>query len=165
LRNGVELAFGVFEDVPPNVNQQQLFRDHFVCVVREDHPKVEETLSLATYVKLPHLEVLPAPNARPGLRIDRALAARGMSRHVDIRVPYFSLAAKVLATSDCVLTMTRAFAEELRTIAPLRIVKCPLPIPALSFSQIWSRQHDEDPVHRWVRDACHGLCDGRDARH
>jgi DNA-binding transcriptional LysR family regulator len=158
LGDGVDLAFGAFEDVPPEINQQHLFRDPFVCVVRADHPLVGATLPLKTYVKLPHIEVAPAPNARPGVRIDRLLAARGLERRVATRVPYFLLAAQLLAASDQVLTMTQRFAEVLTGLAPLKLVKCPLPIPPLSFSQIWSRDHDHQPAHRWVRDACASVC-------
>jgi DNA-binding transcriptional LysR family regulator len=36
LADGVDVAFGVFDDLPSSINQQQLFRDEFVCVVRAD---------------------------------------------------------------------------------------------------------------------------------
>jgi DNA-binding transcriptional LysR family regulator len=158
LSDGVDLAFGVFDDVPPTINQQPLFQDPFVCVVRAEHPQVGASLSLRTFTRLPHLEVAPAPKARPGLRIDRMLAAKGMARRVEMRVPYFLLAARILESSDQVLTMTHVFADELKKTARLRIVKCPLSIPPLSFSQIWLRQRDDDPTHRWLRETCARIC-------
>jgi DNA-binding transcriptional LysR family regulator len=158
LSDGVDLAFGVFDDVPPSLNQQTLFEDPFVCVVRADHPQVGASLSLRAFTRLPHLEVAPAPKARPGLRIERMLAAKGLARRVETRVPYFLLAARILESSDQVLTMTHVFADELRNAARLRIVKCPLAIPPLSFSQIWLRQHDDDPTHRWLRETCARIC-------
>jgi DNA-binding transcriptional LysR family regulator len=158
LGDGVELAFGVFEDVPATVNQLHLFHDPFVCVVRADHPRADRALSLEAYLALPHLEVLPAPNARPGDRVDRLLAARGARRRVTTRVPYFLLAAHVLTRSDHVLTMTHACAEALTRVAPLRIVKPPLEIPPLAFSQIWHRRHDDDAAPRWLRDAAARIC-------
>src|SRR5204863_8401816 len=100
-------AFGVFEDIPPALNQRLLFRNPFVCVVGANHPRVGAALPLKTYVKMKHVEVLPAPNARPGVRIDRLLSARGLKRKVGIRVPYFALAASIVGTGDYVLTMTR----------------------------------------------------------
>jgi DNA-binding transcriptional LysR family regulator len=158
LSDGVDLAFGVFDDVPITLNQQSLFQDPFVCVLRADHPQVGASLSLRAFTRLPHLEVAPAPKARPGARIDRLLAAKGMARRVETRVPYFLLAARILESSDQVLTMTHVFAEELRKSARLRIVKCPLAIPPLSFSQIWLRQQDDDATHRWLRETCARIC-------
>ena len=165
LSDGVELAFGVFEDPPESINQQHLFRDPFVCVVRADHPVVGATLPLKAYTQLPHIEVAPVPDSRPGTRIDRLLAAKGARRRVTTRVPYFSLAARILETSDHVLTMTQAFAEHLTSGARLRIVKCPLPIPPLSFSQIWLHRHDDDATHRWLRERCARLCEAPDSLH
>jgi DNA-binding transcriptional LysR family regulator len=162
LSDGVELAFGTFEDVPVELNQQHLFDDSYVCVLRKAHPYGARTLTLKAYAKLQHLEVLPAPQARPGARIDRFLAARGMRRHVALRVPYFSLAARLLADSDLVLTMTEGFARELAELAPLRIMPAPLSLAPLSFSQIWSRRLDQDPAHRFLRETCARVCrDGR----
>jgi DNA-binding transcriptional LysR family regulator len=158
LSDGVDLAFGVFDDVPSTLNQQHLFRDEFVCVVRADHPEVGASMSLRAFTKLSHLEVAPAPNAKPGLRIDRLLAAKGMERRVGTRVPYFLLAARILESNDQVLTMTHVFAEELTKVARLRIVKSPLALPPLSFSQIWLRQHDDDPTHQWLRETCARIC-------
>jgi DNA-binding transcriptional LysR family regulator len=161
LSDDVELAFGAFEDVPAAVNQHHLFDDPFVCVVRMDHPRVHKSLTLETYVALHHLEVVPAPHARPGERIDRLLAANGARRRVTIRVPYFLLAAQILAQTDHVLTMTRAFAEVLTQAVPLRCVTPPLDIPPLRFSQIWRRERDDDEAHRWLRGVSARLCSER----
>ncbi len=158
LSQGVDLAFGVFEDVPPTMNQEHLFQDPFVCVVRESHPRVRRVLSLDQYVTLPHLEVAPAPNARPGERIDRWLAARGHRRRVTTRVPFFALAARILMESDQVMTMTSFLARALTEGKPLRVVKCPLELAALTFSAIWHRRHDADAAHVWLRTVALGVC-------
>jgi DNA-binding transcriptional LysR family regulator len=161
LSDDVDLAFGAFEDVPAAINQQHLFDDSYVCVVRADHPQVKKALSFETYVALPHLEVLPAPHARPGERIDRLLASKGARRRVTMRVPYFLLAAQILAQGDYVLTMTRAFAKILARTAPLRCVNVPLDIPPLRFSQIWRHERDDDEGHRWLRGVSARLCSER----
>src|SRR5262249_33428836 len=104
------------------------------------------------------LEVLPAPNTRPGLRIERALGAKAPQRRVALRVPYFWLAARALAGSDLVLTMTRAFACELQRITPLKIVNAPIDVPPLRFSLLWQRGRDIDRAHKWFRDLVADVC-------
>jgi DNA-binding transcriptional LysR family regulator len=158
LEDGADLVLGSFEDVPATVNQRHLFSDPFVCVVRADHPRVDARLSLKTYLALSHLEVVPAPLARPGLRIDRSLGPRAAERRVALRVPYFSLAARVLAESDLVLTMTRAFARVLQQAAPLKVVPAPLRLPPQRFSMIWLRRQDADAAHARFRDLVSGVC-------
>lgn len=161
LEEGVDVALGSFEDVPASVNQRELFGDPFVCVVREGHPGVHTTLSLKAYVELGHLEVLPTSHARPGLRIERALAAKGLQRRVVARVPYFSLAARLLAQTDLALTMTRQWAQFLSEGAALRVIDLPIKLPAQHFSQIWLRRHDSNPTHAWFRDLVAKVCTER----
>lgn len=158
LEDGADVALGSFEDVPPVVSQQYLFSDPFVCVVRANHPRVGTALSLDAYLELRHLEVLPAPNARPGLRIDRALGEKANRRRVALRVPYFSIAARVLAESDLLLTMTRSFARELQRVAPLEVVAVPFRVPPLRFSLIWHRSREADRSHRRFRDLVAKIC-------
>ena len=158
LEDGADVVLGSFEDVPPTVSQRYLFSDPFVCVVRAGHPRVKTALSLDTYLELRHLEVLPAPNARPGLRIERALGSRASQRRVALRVPYFSVAARVLAESDLVLAMTRSFARELQRFASLRVVAAPFKVPPLRFALIWHRSRDADRAHEWFRDLVAKVC-------
>jgi DNA-binding transcriptional LysR family regulator len=158
LDDGADVVMGSFEDVPATLTQRHLFSDPFACVVRANHPRVDRAISLRTYLELPHLEVLPAPNAQPGLRIERALGTRAAQRRVVLRVPYFSLAARVLAESDLVLTMTRSFARELQRFAPLEIVDAPIKLPPLRFSLVWNRGRDIDRAHEWFRDLVANVC-------
>jgi len=158
LDEGADVVLGAFEDLPANVSQRYLFSDSFVCVVRANHPRVHASMSLKTYLELDHLEVMPAPNARPGLRIERALGERAVQRRVALRVPYFALGACVLAQSDLVLTMTRCFARELQRLAPLKAVAAPVKVPPLRFSLIWHRRHDTDRAHEWFRELVARVC-------
>jgi len=109
-------------------------------------------MTLERYLELSHIDVLPAPNSRPGLRIERALGARAGQRRVSLRVPYFSVAARALAAGDQVLTMTRFFASELQRLAPLKIVAAPLEVPPLRFSMVWHRDRDGDRRHQRFRE-------------
>jgi DNA-binding transcriptional LysR family regulator len=158
LEEGVDLALGSFEDVPASVNQRELFSDPFVCLMREDHPRFRSALTLKTYVELAHLEVLPTPQARPGLRIERALAAKGLQRRVVARVPYFSVAARMLARTDLVLTMTQQWARFVQEGTALRIVDLPIKLSPQRFSQIWLRRYDGDRAHTWFRDLTARTC-------
>lgn len=158
LSDGVDLAFGVFEDVPPHINQQELFREPYVCVLRVDHPRVKEELPLRLYLELPHVEVVPAIGARPGDRVGRVLAAIGEQRRVTARISHFATAKRVLETSDRILTMTRGSAEMLSAGGELRIMDAPFDIPELRFSQIWLNKNNLDPAHIWLRETATRIC-------
>jgi DNA-binding transcriptional LysR family regulator len=158
LEGGVDLALGIFEDVPANINQQSLYDDPPVCVVRANHEQVGKRLTLETYGKLPHLEIGPTADSLPGLHIDRALAAIGRRRHVTLRVPYFLLAPYILEHNDHVATLSAIGAEVLARMARLRVVQPPIELPSYKFSQIWRNSHNDDRAHTWLREKIASIC-------
>jgi DNA-binding transcriptional LysR family regulator len=163
LDGGVDLALGIFEDVPSNINQQSLYEDPAVCVVRANHEQVGKRLTLETYGRLPHLEIAPTADSIPSLHIDRALAAIGKRRQVTLRVPYYLLAPHILEQTDHVATLSSSGAEILAQMARLRVVEPPIALPNHKFSQIWQNIHNEDRAHTWLRERIASICQRRGA--
>jgi DNA-binding transcriptional LysR family regulator len=153
-----DVALGAFEDVPVTITQRHLFSDSYVCVVREDHPRVRKALTLETYLALDHIDVVPAPLSRPGARIDRALGQQAGRRHVIVRVPYYIVAARTVAQTDLVLTITRSLAELMQPLAPIKLVAFPGKILPHRFSLIWHRRYDGDAAHARFRNAVIEAC-------
>jgi DNA-binding transcriptional LysR family regulator len=161
LSGGVDLALGIFEDVPLGINQQSLYDDPAVCVVRANHEQVGQRLTLEAYGTLPHLEIGPIADAISGLHIDRALAAVGKSRRVTLRVPYYLLAPHILEHTDHVATLSASGAEILVKMARLRVVEPPIALPAFRYSQIWENSHNDDGAHTWLRKRIADICQRR----
>jgi len=152
LEGGVDLALGIFEDVPPSLNQQTLYEDPAVCVLREDHSRIGDQLTLDTYGDLPHLEIAPAVGSIPELHVDRALAAIGKRRRVTLRTPYYMLAPRILERTDHVATLPASAAELFTKMARVRVLSPPIALPTYKFSQIWRNSRNEEPAHTWLRE-------------
>jgi DNA-binding transcriptional LysR family regulator len=151
LRDGsIDAAVGVFPDAAPELRRRALFDDHFVCLVREDHPVVGETLDLETWLSLPHM--LVSPRGRDGGLVDRVLAEWGRTRRVRRTVPQFLVAAFLLAQSDEVLTVSARIAASVRGLLPLRELSPPIALPHYTLQLLWHPRHDSDPAHRWLRE-------------
>lgn len=161
LEGGVDVALGVFEDLPSRINQQSLYEDPAVCLVRADHAAVGKRLTLDTYSKLPHLEIAPTADAAPDLHIDRALAAIGRRRHVTLRVPYYLLAPHILEHTDHIATLSASGAEVLAKMARLRVVAPPVELPSYKYSQIWDDRRNDEKAHTWLRERIAGICERR----
>lgn len=150
LREGsIDLALGVFPNLPPELRTQLLFRDWFVCVVREDHPRVRRKLTLEAFVALEHVQI--APRGRPGSILDEALAARGLKRRITRAVPYFQAGLLLAATTDYVLTVSARLAQAMAPRLGLRVLELPLPLEPYALTQLWHPRVDGDPAHRWLR--------------
>jgi DNA-binding transcriptional LysR family regulator len=158
LDGGVDLALGIFEDVPPSINQQFLYDDVPVCVVRANHERVGKKLTLEAYCELPHLEIAGTCDAPTTLHIERALATMGRQRRVTLRMPYYLLALRVLERSDHVATVASSGARVLAQMAALRTLPPPIELPPHQFSQIWRNAQNDDQAHLWLRGHIARIC-------
>ncbi|MGZ3422289.1 MAG: LysR family transcriptional regulator [Polyangiales bacterium] len=149
LREGVDLALGVFPRLGAEFRTQALFDDGFACVVREGHPVVKGRLTLEKFLALKH--VLIAPRGRAGGVVDDALRERGLSRHVVRYLPFYLLALDFVARSDCAVTMSERLARMHAERFGLEVHKPPIELEGYTIAQVWHPRLDADPAHVWFR--------------
>jgi DNA-binding transcriptional LysR family regulator len=148
-RGEADLMLGIFRKLPPGHQQTPLFVDRFVCVVRRGHPQVRGKLTLATYVKLPHVLVSHQPNGR-GV-VDDVLAGRGLARTVVLRVSHFLLVPAIIAGTDYVAALSEHVAHPFAKAWPLQILPPPLPLPVGDISLVWHERTHASPAQAWLR--------------
>lgn len=159
LRDGtIDLAVGVYDyapysDLPSDLRIQELFLDHYVCVVREDHPTVASSLTLQQYAELEHVQV--AVRGPPGGYVDELLAVHGLKRRIARALPYFLAALELVSATDYVMTLSVTLVKRLENKLPIKIVQPPrsLGLEPYQVAQLWHPRNDRDPSHRWLREA------------
>lgn len=147
-----ELDLAVLPDgaLEPSMRRKASVEVPFACVLRADHPAVAGgSLSLTDYAALPHL--LVAPRGRPGGVVDRALAARGLTRRVSVQVQTFGVAGEIIAATSLVATLPLPVALAHAAHLPLCVVPPPLPIPSFRLVLVWHERAHHDPGHTWLR--------------
>jgi DNA-binding transcriptional LysR family regulator len=148
-RGEADLLFSFSRTLPPGHQATDLFQDRFVLVARQGHPQVHGRITLATYTKLAHVVVSQEPNAR-GV-VDDALAQRGLTRRVALRLSHFLLVPHVLATTDYVAALSELVARPVARALRLQILKMPLPVPSGMVRMVWHERTDASPAHAWLR--------------
>jgi DNA-binding transcriptional LysR family regulator len=167
LREGlVDLEIGVLGKSGPEVPEvrlQTLFRDHFVCAVRESHPFLGRgKITAKRYAACGH--VVASRRGHESGPVDEALAALGLSRTVVVVVPSFRAALAVASASDLVALVTSSFfnaTQRNKTKSRAAVVRSfPLPVrtEAITVSQMWHPRLDADPAHRWLRGLVLATC-------
>jgi DNA-binding transcriptional LysR family regulator len=157
LREGlVDLEIGVLGKSGPEVRLQTLFRDHFVCAVREGHPLLGRgKITAERYAACRH--VVASRRGHESGPVDEALAALGLSRTVVVVVPSFRAALAVASVSDLVALVTSSFfnaTQGHQAKSDLSVVRSfPLPVrtEAITVSQMWHPRLEADLAHRWLR--------------
>lgn len=132
------------------LRQRTLFRDSMRCFVRAGHPLAgRRRISVKAYAELDHLLVSPTGEGA-GL-VDRYLREQGLSRRIVLRVPHFSSALAILATTDLVLTAPRSLGRS-PLVDDVVDFAVPLALPEHAIAMVWHPRYAEDPGHRWFRD-------------
>ncbi|WP_437780964.1 LysR family transcriptional regulator [Sorangium sp. So ce1097] len=145
----VDLAIGMFPSMPAGFYRQRLLEEHYMCVVRRNHPVVRSKLTLKMYTSLPH--ALISPRGDGGGRVDEVLAEQGLSRRVALQIPHFLVAAHIVAQTDLVLTVPARIAQVFADMEALRVMKPPLELGGFSLDQVWHERQAKDPAHMWLR--------------
>jgi DNA-binding transcriptional LysR family regulator len=153
LREGrIDLDIGVLGEIGPEIRVQTLLRDRFVAALRVGHPLLKGRMTARRFAAAAHVSA-----SRRGLNrgpIDDALAAQGLSRHVNYVVPGFHAAMLTAAASDLVAAVPLAVAATASRLGlKIRYVDLPVATPEVAISQAWHPRFDKDPGHRWLRDA------------
>lgn len=132
------------------LKSQRVFEDEFVCLVRRDHPKIGQKMTMPSYLAARHVVV--APSGTSGSLVDTELAARGLNRRVALRVTNFLIAPIVVAETDFVNTMPKRLGVKLAERYGLRALPPPLELPRFGFVLLWHPRVDTDPAQRWLRE-------------
>jgi DNA-binding transcriptional LysR family regulator len=145
----VDAVLGPFTEAPPDVHVQRLFAEHFVCLVRTQHPEVREHLTLEQFIALPQV-LISARGATPG-RVDDALAQQGLPRRVALWVPHFLVVPVVVAQTNLLATLSRRVVQFFVPYLPLRVLPLPLPLPGYDVTLMWHECTHDDPAQQWFR--------------
>lgn len=152
-RGEADLVIGNWLEPPGELHLARLISDEVVCLVAEDHPAVRNPRAWteARYLACEHV----APTAlHPGARgvIDQFLDSQGLARDIAVRSPHFGLVPLMVAQSHLVLTTGRLFCSRYVEQFPVRIVKCPVAFPPLSYYQLWHDVTHGSASAKWLRE-------------
>lgn len=151
----VDLVIGNWLKPPEELHLGRLLSDEMVCLVAEDHPVVRAAATRAwspeRYLACEHVAPTPFHANAPGV-IDEHLASLGVTRDVMVRSAHFGLIPLMVAQSLLVLTTGRLFCSRYVDSLPVRIVRCPVPFPPLTYYQLWHDLTHASASGRWLRD-------------
>jgi len=159
--NEGSLAFATryIAPVDSELNVRKLLNENLVSMVRDDHPTIGDSLTLAQFVSLPH--VVFGRLGRKGLRsavIDSSLRRLGLKRQIALQVPGFQSMPVIVQNTNFICTMPRRMALIYAHHYRLKTLKPPLDLPPLPVYLVWGKSMDLDPEHEWLRSSFQEIC-------
>lgn len=146
----IDLAIGHLPGLKSGFYQQLLYRDVYVCMVRNRHPRVRRRMTLKQFLAESHLLVRP-PGTGGTSAIDASLARLGHRRRVVLTVPHFHAAQRILAATDLVGVLSRRYVT-LDPNAQLRPLAVPFDVSDIVIRQFWHERAHHEAGNRWLRE-------------
>ncbi|MFC3532800.1 LysR family transcriptional regulator [Vogesella facilis] len=138
----------------PELHAQTLFHDHFIGVVRHDHPLSHGDITLAHYAAGRHIAI--ARRGVVGGALDAALQPFGLARNIATIVGGFATALTLARGSDLIASVPAQHTGNLR--AGMHSFELPFAAPQITVSLLWHPRLHADPVHRWLRGCVREVC-------
>jgi DNA-binding transcriptional LysR family regulator len=155
FENGeLDLAIGIFDEVPANLMVQKLYSDEVVLIGKKGHPAFNAPLSLEIYAGLPQVAVVLFRD-RSLHRTEQVMREAGLRRNVIANVPHVLSAFYTVAASTSQLICGLPH----RLVAPFLLgdgfVSAPLPIADSGFDvkQVWHPRSEQSSASQWLREA------------
>lgn len=157
LRDGtVDMAIDYFALSDKGYHSQCLITENLVSLVRKEHPRIGERLTLQGFVQERHAILAPRHRALP--MIDLALSKRGLRRKVALIVPHFRSMPALVQNSDLICTLPRRMAHQYAEQFGLKVHAVPIRMPDFPIYLTWHEAFQGDRGHEWLRDELMGLC-------
>jgi DNA-binding transcriptional LysR family regulator len=152
LENGTyDLAIaGFLSDPPENYYKQKVYSDTYSSLVRKNHPKVNESLSLKVFLELEH--ILVSPQGDLFGTIDKALTEKKLRRKVIAGVSSFSVSPSIIAETDYIVSLPTQLAAHYAKIFDLNLLVPPIKVAPIQIYQVWQQRTHSSAAHRWLRE-------------
>lgn len=126
------------------------------CLVRKDHPKIQEAPSMAQFLDAEHIVLYPKTK-RISL-LDQHLMANGMRRKHGMKVPSFFNMPYIIQQTDMICALPEHVARHFAKEFNLNIFPAPVEDWTAPVYLMWHSSLNGDPGHKWLRELIIELC-------
>ncbi|MGO9703527.1 MAG: LysR family transcriptional regulator [Xanthobacteraceae bacterium] len=131
---------------------EHLFDERYVCVAWKQNKEIGDMLTLEQYQSLQH--VVRYSHGMLQTTFDQqVLDQAGLSRHVSVTVPLFTLVPRLVVGTQRIATVHARLAELCARSLPIRILAPPVAFPTLTEVLEWHYHEEDDPCLAWFRKA------------
>jgi DNA-binding transcriptional LysR family regulator len=145
----VDLAIGLLPQLKAGFFQRRLFKQRYVCLLRQGHRLDKKKITLAEFMSAQHLLVVSEGTGHG--KVDEVLRRSGVERQVVLTVPHFVAVGHILQAADLVATVPERLAQ--RMVDPFSLVAVPHPakLPEVAINVFWHAKFHKSPANQWLR--------------
>jgi len=145
----LDLAVGFLPGLVRGMRQRALFREHYVCMLRADHPLIGDRIGAKQFREAAHVLVSYAGTGHQ--LIEETFIDAGLGGRIAVRVPHFLVVPMILARTDLVVTVPSRVAALFAQTGNFKVLKLPLAMPGFEVRLHWHERYQQDPANSWLR--------------
>jgi DNA-binding transcriptional LysR family regulator len=145
----IDLAVGFMPHLEAGFYQQTLFRQDFVCLAADKHPRIRGKPTKAQFLAEDHIVVTTSGTGHS--IVDKVMARKGYARRIALKVPSFLGVARLVARTELLVIVPRRLGEALARQEHVRLLDPPLHLPAFAVKQHWHARFHADEANVWLR--------------
>jgi DNA-binding transcriptional LysR family regulator len=146
----IDLAVGNLPDLQPHTRHNQLFVEHYVCVLREGHALIKGRLSLKMFLAARHVAVVSPFSGHK--MVEDVMMQKGVRRQIVLETPHFTSVPDIIAQTDLIVTVPSRVAELFAVSHGLRSLPLPVAMPLFAVRLHWLERSQTDQGNTWMRD-------------
>jgi DNA-binding transcriptional LysR family regulator len=146
----IDIVAGHFPKSSGGLLQQLLYKRDYVCVVRRNHPWIGASMTMREFGLAPQVHSSTVTTILEW--IDAQLRKRSLDQGVRMLTQHVASIPFIVAAGDHVAVIPREVFDLFAPIAPLKIVRLPVPPPAVAIHQYWHPRVSSDPALRFFRE-------------
>jgi DNA-binding transcriptional LysR family regulator len=147
----VDLGLGCLLEPHPTMRTRELYREHWVCIARKDHPVVKAGMTLEEFAGLERMAVIPGGSAYVGSVVEKALARARLPRKVQLSNPHYLVVPHIVAATDLVAFVPARLAHQFAKLLALRFFEAPIEVTEFGVALYWHERSQSDAANRWLR--------------
>lgn len=147
----IDFRLAWLRDPPHSLHSKFLFRDGFVCLVREGHPQIRGALTAEQFFSLPHVRSRFVRNSPSGRVIDEVVVSHGRKLRIALLMQNFLTAFHTVAHTDLIATVPARLAHGLAEQLSLQVLEPPISVPDMRIAVYWHERTHKEASHRWFR--------------
>ena len=147
LNGDIDLAAGVFPEMPNELRSSVLFEERYVCLLDRRSLPANGVLDLPTYLSRPHVLLEMRGSGTP--EIERALTSLRERRRVAISLPHWNVAPQLISGTDLILTVSSRSVREIDQ-QELIVLPPPFEIAPFTFVLAWHKRRGGDQALNWL---------------
>ena len=147
-QNKIDLAFVSQDNLTPDMYQQKLYDERYICAMSKTHPMANTAFTLEDFCELPFAMFSYNGGEFSGAT-DLALQKLGLKRKVMVFLNNILLLPSLLQKSDLVAVLPARLAK---TLSNAHLQTPPIEIDGFTMLMSWHERTHHDIAHAWVRE-------------